>query len=107
VRRILPDDTLISMSSGGTRSWYSISLISYEKPSRRDGFFRVMRFLAQAMARRFQARPHWGKLCPLPAHELISLYDRFGEFREVCQDFDPQGLFQNDWTRELLGERRV
>ncbi len=106
VRRIVPDDTLISMSSGGSESWYAISLISYENISRRDGFFQVMRFLAVGMAKRFQAHPHWGKLCPLEAEALAALYDRFGEFQEVCQEFDPQGVFQNDWTRKLLDHRQ-
>lgn len=107
IRRIVPDDTLISMSSGGNESWYAISLISYENVSRRDGFFRVMRFLAQAMAKRFRARPHWGKLCPLAPNELIGLYDRFGEFREACQEFDPEGVFQNAWMRELLDQTKA
>jgi hypothetical protein len=93
------------MSSGGSDSWYSISFISYEKPSRREGFFRAMTFLAHAMARRFRARPHWGKLCPLEAKDLIPLYDRFTEFQHICKEFDPEGYFQNPWTREILMER--
>ncbi|RLT19322.1 MAG: hypothetical protein DWI29_05480 [Planctomycetota bacterium] len=36
-RRILPDDTLISMASGSGEDWYSISLLSYAKS--RDEFF--------------------------------------------------------------------
>ena len=34
VRRVLPDDTLISMASGGEQDWYALSFISYAKPAR-------------------------------------------------------------------------
>ena len=35
VRRVLPDDTLISMSSGGTDPYYALSFISYAGPADR------------------------------------------------------------------------
>ena len=102
VRRILADDTLISMASGGTEPCYSISLISYEHVSRREGFFQVMGFLASAMAARFGARPHWGKLCPIDASRVVALYENFETFQRICEDFDPEGVFRNAWTAELL-----
>ncbi len=102
VRRILPDDTLISMASGGDESWYAISLISYQGVSHREGFLRVAEFLAKTMAILFAARPHWGKICPLKAEELVGLYDRFDEFQQVCKAINPDGVFRNDWTTQLL-----
>jgi L-gulonolactone oxidase len=54
------------------------------------------------MSQLFQARPHWGKICPLEASELTSLYPRFDSFRTVCNSLDPQGVFQNEWTTALL-----
>ena len=102
VRRVLPDDTLISMASGGEQDWYALSFISYAKPARRAGFFLFANFMAQSMSQLFHARPHWGKVCPLEANELTSLYPRFDDFRTVCNTLDPQGVFQNDWTAALL-----
>ena len=102
VRRVLPDDTLISMASGGEQDWYALSFISYAKPARRAGFFLFANFMAQSMSQLFHARPHWGKVCPLEANELTSLYPRFDDFRTVCNTLDSQGVFQNDWTAELL-----
>ena len=102
VRRVLPDDTLISMASGGDQDWYAVSFISYAKPSRRAGFDLFSRFMARSMSQLFQARPHWGKISPLDAGELTSLYPRFDTFRTVSKNLDPQGVFQNEWTTALL-----
>jgi len=104
VRRVLPDDTLISMASGADQDWYALSFISYAKPARRAGFSLFASFMARSMSRLFHARPHWGKVCPLEANELTSLYPQFGAFRTVCNTLDPQGLFQNSWTAALLEE---
>ena len=102
VRRVIPDDTLISMASGGNQDWYAVSFISYARPKRRAGFSLFARFMARSMSQLFQARPHWGKICPLEASELTSLYPRFDSFRTVCNSLDPQGVFQNEWTTALL-----
>lgn len=102
VRRVLPDDTLISMASGAGEDWYALSFISYAKPARRTGFILFASFMARSMSKLFHARPHWGKVCPLEADEITSLYPRFDAFRTICNTFDPQGVFQNDWTAALL-----
>ena len=102
IRRVLPDDTLISMASGSGQDWYALSFISYAKPARRAGFHLFASFMARSMSRLFHARPHWGKVCPLEADELTSLYPRFDAFRTICNTLDPQGVFQNDWTTALL-----
>ena len=102
VRRVIPDDTLISMASGGNQDWYAVSFISYARPTRRAGFSLFASFMARSMSQLFQARPHWGKICPLEASELTSLYPRFDSFRTVCNSLDPQGVFQNEWTTALL-----
>ena len=102
VRRVLPDDTLISMAQGGDEPCYAISLITYEHPNRREGFFRVAEFLAESMAALFAARPHWGKYCPLEPEQLIPLYERFREYKKICNEFDPAGVFRNEWMEKLL-----
>ena len=102
VRRVLPDDTLISMASGAGEDWYALSFISYARPQQRAGFLLFAEFMAASMSRMFDARPHWGKLCPLTPKELNSLYPRFDEFRATCTEFDPDGVFKNSWTAALL-----
>ncbi len=106
VRRVLPDSTLVSMTSGGTEDWYSISLITYQPERLRSGFFSAMGFIAPAMARLFDARPHWGKHNPLQSDELVALYPNFSEFRRQCDYQDPQGVFRNAWFEQLFNAVR-
>ena len=63
IRRILPDDTLISMACG-TEPMYAISVISYVAPSQRLGFFRVTATMTKAMAHLFGGRPASGDQAP-------------------------------------------
>jgi FAD/FMN-containing dehydrogenase len=100
-RRVLPDDTLISMTAGADEPWYAISFITYFEP--RDAFLAMGTFLMRCMIRLFAARPHWGKFCPLTREEAEQLYPRLADFRTICRRVDPHGVFQNDFTRRVLG----
>lgn len=100
-RRVLPDRTMLAMSSGGDEPWYAFSFITLQQP--RDGFRAMAHYLARSMTQLFGARPHWGKYFPLDEDAAQSLYPRLEEFDEICRRFDPQGVFQNDFTRRILG----
>lgn len=102
VRRVLPDDAMISMTSDRDQDSYAISLISYAKPEKRQTFMQAMEFLASTMSRRYGARPHWGKFCPLPERELVALYPQFKAFRNLCDSFDLPGAFRNAWIKRLF-----
>lgn len=115
IRKILVDDTLVSMASPSCRDldiaiasesvhepWYSITLSNFEKLENRRAFENVCQFLTRSMSQLFCARPHWGKLCMLNPEELRDLYPRFSEFRQVCLDYDSNRVFRNRWTDELL-----
>jgi FAD/FMN-containing dehydrogenase len=102
-RYVLQDDTLISMTSGPGGSYYSISFFTYLAPESREHFYRFARFIAQCLTRLFQARLHWGKYYPLTFSEIKHQSPRLGEFRELCNQVDPRGVFQNDYTRRVLG----
>ena len=112
IRKVLPDDALISMSCSGCgptdasadSPWYAITFTCYSRGNDRDAFEAVGRFLSRSMAALFAARPHWGKLCYLQPSELRILYPRFDAFRKVSRESDPGRNFQNDWTRLLLVE---
>lgn len=102
VRRILADDTLISMASGADQDFYSVSFNSYARPERRQGFDRFAEVLTHSTAHLFQARPHWGKVCPMSPETVKTLYSHLAEFQRVCSDFDPSGQFRNEWVSRLL-----
>jgi FAD/FMN-containing dehydrogenase len=100
IRKVLADDTLISPAAAdrSDEPWYAISLISYERPDRRTGFFQFADAVAKSLAELYGGRPHWGKVCPLASDELARLYPRLAEFREIASRIDPGGVFQNTWT---------
>lgn len=102
IRKVLADEALLSMSSGRDEASYAISLISYARPSNRAGFFRFAEYLTRAMVQQFNARPHWGKFCPLTAADTESLYPRLAEFRAICRRIDSRGMFRNDWAADVI-----
>jgi len=102
VRRVLPDDTLISMSSGDSDAWYAMSIISYARPNERESFLAFARFMAESMAVLFGARLHWGKVFPLGAAAVAAMYPRLADFQQVCAAFDPDQVFANRWAASAL-----
>ena len=103
VRRVRPDDTLISMASCHgmeEQDWYAISLITFTHP--RLPFQNVARFLATTMAPLFNARLHWGKWFPLNARQIEDSYPGLAAFRAICAQLDPQGVFRNQFLKEAL-----
>ena len=100
-RRIMPDDTLISMASGVSEDWYAISFITYVEP--RDEFYALATFLANSMFELFQARIHWGKWFPQTSKLVNQLYPKIDTFRDVCSRYDPNGVFRNSFVEDKLG----
>lgn len=103
VRRVRPDDTLISMASCHgmeEQDWYAISLITFTEP--RLPFQNVARFLATTMARSLGARLHWGKWHPLDAGQVEANYPGLAAFRAICAQFDPRGVFRNRFLEETM-----
>jgi FAD/FMN-containing dehydrogenase len=103
IRRVLPDEALLSMSSQGADDYYAISIISYARPNERHGFFAFAAHLASRLSTEFSARCHWGKVCPLSPSDIERLYPQLARFREIQRQCDPRGVFANEWTRRMLG----
>jgi hypothetical protein len=66
-----------------------------------------MREYEDALFERFggDVRPHWGQINNLNAASkgrLESMYPRLQAWKVLRQEFDPQGVFLNDWQRELF-----
>ncbi|GAA4926550.1 D-arabinono-1,4-lactone oxidase [Nesterenkonia rhizosphaerae] len=58
----------------------------------------------EPLFREFDGRPHWGKKHTLEAAELAPLYPGWERFQQIRQDMDPEGVFLNDYLRELFVE---
>jgi len=58
---------------------------------------------AENIFRRYQGRPHWGKLHTARAAELKNLYPRWDDFLKLRSDLDPNGKFLNPYLRDIFG----
>lgn len=105
VRKVLADDTLISMASSPHEPYYAISFISYDRPSERSSFFAFAKLLVQTTAKLFDARPHWGKYCPIDAATSERLYPQLNRYRQVCEQLDPDHVFRNDWAESVIWQK--
>jgi len=45
-----------------------------------------------------------GKLHYIDHTRFAELYPRFGDFNAVRRSLDPNGVFENDWSRRVLGD---
>jgi FAD/FMN-containing dehydrogenase len=52
--------------------------------------------------RDFGGRPHWGKKHYLKAEELRPLYPGWDNFMAIRRQADPEGIFLNDYLKELF-----
>jgi hypothetical protein len=100
-RRVLRDDTLMSMTSDQER--YAIGVFTYLPEGERASFYRFCAFLARVFVRLLQARLHWGKYFPLAFEDTQHLYPGLAAFREQCVRVDRQGTFRNEYARQVLG----
>ncbi len=53
--------------------------------------------------RRYNGRPHWGKMHTRSAEELATLYPHWQDFRRIRATLDPHGMFLNAYLRTLFG----
>src|SRR5262249_31980205 len=101
-RRILRDQTMISMTASADEPMYSISIFTYDPPSRRDAYYAFCRFLAYSLLKLVNARLHWGKHFPFQYSDIAPQYPRLQEFRALCQSNDPNGTLRNGYTKRVL-----
>ncbi len=102
VRRVLPDQSMLSMTSGGDEDYYAISFITYCAPNSRQAFFELAHALSEAMDKMFEARCHWGKYCPLDADRIRGNYPELQSFLRIARAFDAKGQFTNSWLAGIM-----
>jgi L-gulonolactone oxidase len=94
-RYVRGDD--IPLSPAHDRDTVFIAVHKYHKKPYADFFAR-----AEEIFRSYGGRPHWGKHHNRTAAELASLYPRWEEFQSVRESLDPEGVFLNEYVRELF-----
>ena len=101
-RRVLPDDTLVSMTASSDEPWFSISLFTYCSPQDRGAYYALCSWCARALHSLLGARLHWGKHFPLGAAEVARMYPHLAQFRQLCRVNDPAGVFCNEFAHRVL-----
>ena len=97
-RYVRRDDTMLSMSTGHEDH----AAISIHRTATED--YRPYFDLIEPIFRKYEGRPHWGKIHSLGHAELTKLYPRFEEFRALRKQLDPSGRMLNEHLRKLFGE---
>jgi FAD/FMN-containing dehydrogenase len=57
---------------------------------------------AENILRSLGGRPHWGKPFDTTKVDLASVYPKWQEFKALRQTMDPNGVFENEWTRQIF-----
>ena len=96
VRCTGPDDIPLSTSTGRQSAYIAVHMF---KGCEYDEYFAAV----ERILRKYEGRPHWGKLHYLDASALSGLYPEYQRFIEVRNQLDPEGVFTNDYLRRVLG----
>lgn len=96
-RYVRGDDIPLSPAHG--RDTVFIAVHKYHEKPYADFFAH-----AEEVFRSFGGRPHWGKHHNRTAADLQSLYPRWDDFQAVRDSLDPEGVFLNEYARDLFEE---
>lgn len=100
IRFSAADDIWLSPAHGRATAWIGIPA---KRPFNRETPHADMFARFEQIMLRHGGRPHWAKDHSLRAAELARLYPRWADFLAVRKRLDPEGVFLNDYFRELLG----
>lgn len=81
------------------RDSVTISVHQYHRQPYKELFAGV-----EDIFRRYDGRPHWGKLHTRGAKDFEALYPKWDAFREVRRQLDPTGKFLNAHLKQIFGE---
>ncbi len=94
-RTVAADDCWLSPFHG--RASASISIHQYAQAD-----YRALFAIVEPIFRKYEGRPHWGKLHTLGAADLAELYPQWDAFQAVRRRLDPGGKFLNPHLRQCL-----
>jgi FAD-linked oxidoreductase len=95
-RFVHSDDIALSPAHGRESAYIAVHM--YKGMAYRAYFDAV-----ESIFKKYEGRPHWGKLHTRCAEDLRQLYPQWQAFQAVRDSLDPDGVFVNDYLRDLLG----
>jgi FAD-linked oxidoreductase len=100
LRLVAADDALLSPAYGRDSAYVAVHVFEgmpWEAPFRE----------VEALMTGFGGRPHWGKWSFLGAEQLAPRYPEWDAFQAARAELDPEGRFENEWVRRVLGHRNA
>lgn len=97
VRTTPADDIALSTSSGRASMYLAFHM---NAQTDHTAYFAGV----EEVLRRYDGRPHWGKLHTRTAADLEPAYPRWSEYQKVRDRLDPERLFANEYLRRVLGD---
>ncbi|REE95344.1 D-arabinono-1,4-lactone oxidase [Thermomonospora umbrina] len=96
VRLLPPEDAWLSMAYDRPTAFIAIHV--YHRDPHEE-YFQGVEELLTAVG----GRPHWGKLHTRDTAYLEKVYPRWGDFRALRDELDPDRRFANRYTEQVLG----
>ncbi len=96
--RTTPADDLALSTASGRASMY-LAFHMNEQTDHTAYFAGV-----EDILKRYDGRPHWGKLNTRTAADLAPAYPRWEEFQAIRDKLDPERVFSNTYLRRVLGD---
>jgi L-gulono-1,4-lactone dehydrogenase len=96
VRTAAADDALLSTAHGRDSGYIAVHMF---EGMEWEAYFRAV----EATLTELGGRPHWGKRHFQTAADLRGRYQEWDRFQDVRARLDPDGRFQNAYTRRVLG----
>lgn len=96
-RFVRADDIYLSPAYGRDSAYIAVHMF---KGMEYQDFFTKM----EEIFKKYEGRPHWGKMHHRTATELKALYPKWADFQAVRQKLDPDGLFLNDHLKQIFLE---
>ena len=96
LRFVAADDGFLSQNYG--HDTVVLSVTTEPGKPLRDFFPRC-----HALFTEHEGRPHWGKIHETSVELLRAQFPKYDRFREVRRQFDPEGVFLNEYLKPLFG----
>ncbi len=95
VRSVMADETWLSPFYRRATCSIAVHHDAAEDPA---AFFRAV----EPIFRKYDGRPHWGKMHSLTARDFAALYPRFKDAMDVRRDIDPENRFISPYLAKIL-----
>ena len=95
-RWVKRDDFWLSPASGRDSAYIAVHQVAghdYKEP-----FAKI-----ETIFRKYDGRPHWGKLNTMSREEAWQTYPKMADFSELRAKLDPYSMFCNDYVARMIG----